>query len=346
MAAHHKRDLNKVDLDRDITAALERNVLEEEEGKYVLTPGGREMAEHMQAVIPLFFETILSPRTVSIASIAVHVLLSVLKLAFGFISKSAGLIADGIDNTADTLSSVLVWLGITFDREKLVSLFIVVMMFVSVGGVALASYHKIVFPEPVKEGLTAFIISLVCGLLMFLLSGYQYMVGKRRSNFAIMCQAVDSRNHFFTSLLVCGGIILSFFAERVQASWSSLLYYADALASIIIGILILQSAVELAKELLKPGDEPVEISHFMRSAQEKMRKRIILDWVLQQLKDTPLTSEQLEERFTRQFCEQTPKILELSGIGYCPESSEDLHQHLDQFVNEKKLVLREGKYTL
>jgi divalent metal cation (Fe/Co/Zn/Cd) transporter len=71
------------------------------------------------------------------------VLLSVLKLAFGFLSRSAGLISDGIDNTADTLSSVLVWLGITFDKEKLVSLFIVVMMLVSVGGVTINSIKNI-----------------------------------------------------------------------------------------------------------------------------------------------------------------------------------------------------------
>lgn len=124
------------------------------------------------------------------------------------------------------------------------------------------------------------------------------------------------------------------------------MYYADALASIIIGLLILQSAVELTKELVKPDSEPAEISHFVRSMQEKVRRKIVFDWLSQQLKDKPLTKEQLEERFTQQFCEQTPKILTLSGMGYCPESSEDLHQHLDHFVKRKKLALREGEYTL
>jgi Co/Zn/Cd efflux system component len=346
MAAHHKRDMDNINLDRDITAAIECDVLEEKNGKYALTPAGREMTEHIQAAIPFFFDRVLSVKMVSIVTISVHVLLSILKLAFGFISKSAGLIADGIDNTADTLSSVLVWLGIKFDKEKLVSLFIVVMMFVSVGGVAIASINKIVHPEPIQEGLFAFVVSLGCGLLMSLLSAYQYLVGKRQSNFEILCQAVDSRNHFFTSLLVCGGSILSFLAQQFQADWSTWFYYADALASIIIGLLILQNAVELMKELVKPDDEPAEVSHFVRSMQEKVRKKIVFDWLSQQLKDEPLTREQLEERFTQQFCEQTPKILKLSGMGYCPESSEDVHQHLDHFVKGKKLVLREGKYTL
>jgi len=189
---------------------------------------------------------------------------------------------------------------------------------------------------------------------MLLLSAYQYLVGKKHSNFAILCQAVDSRNHFLTSLLVCGGIILSFLAENLQAGWTrpelvevaNWFYYADAIASIIIGLLILQSAIELSRELVKPGDEPTQVSHFVRSAQEKVKKKIVFDWLSQQLKENPLTREQLEERFTQQFCEQTPKILELSGMGYSPESSADLFQHLDQFVKEKKFVLREGKYTL
>jgi len=61
-------------------------------------------------------------------------------------------------------------LGLKYDRGRLVSLFIVVMMFVSVGGVALASYNKIVHPGPVEQGLSAFIVSALCGLLMLILS--------------------------------------------------------------------------------------------------------------------------------------------------------------------------------
>jgi hypothetical protein len=110
--------------------------------------------------------------------------------------------------------------------------------------------------------------------------------------------------------------------------------------------LILQSALELTKELVKAGDEPTQISHFMRSTQKKMRKKIVFDWLSQQLKDTPLTRGQLEERFTQQFCRQTPKILELSGIGYHPESSEDLHRLLEQFVKERILILTGDIYTL
>lgn len=114
-----------------------------------------------------------------------------------------------------------------------------------------------------------------------------------------------------TSLLVCGGIILSFLAETFQTGWSSWLYYADALASGIIGLLILQSALELVQEFRKPGDEPVQISHFMKSAQEKERKKIVFDWLSRQIRETPLTRDQLEERFAQQIL---PANAQNSGI--------------------------------
>ncbi len=343
MGGHHKREFARADIDRDIANAIKRGVLKEREGKFFLTSGGREIAEHMQEVIPFFAGTIFSAKAVSIITIAVHVLLSVLKLFFGFISGSAGLIADGIDNTVDTVSSVIVWFGIKCDRERLVSMLIVVMMFVSVGGVAIAGFNKIMHPGPVEQGLSAFLVSALCGLLMLLLSAYQYMTGTKTSNFAIICQSVDSRNHFFTSLLVCAGITLSAIAEAYSFNW---LYYADAAASMIIGCMILVSAIELLREIAKPGDEPIHVAHFMKTAQEKMRRKIILNWVSPQLKESPLTLKELEGRFEGQFCEEHPKILVLSGVGYRPESSEDLARYLERLVREKKLVLSGGKYVL
>jgi hypothetical protein len=156
------------------------------------------------------------------------------------------------------------------------------------------------------------VLSLGCGALMVGLSAYQYLTGKRHANFALLCQAVDSRNHVWTWLLVAAGIVCPLLAETFQASW---LHYADAGASVVIGLLILQSAVELTKELFKPGEEPTDISHFMRSAQERRRAQVVFGWVADQLRDMPLTAAQLEERFTRRFCAQTPKILPLTGTG-------------------------------
>jgi hypothetical protein len=330
-------------LDVDLAFAVERGVLKEKERKFYLTSGGREIAEHMQKMIPLFMGTLFSPNTVSIVTVAVHILLSVLKLFFAFISGSAGLIADGIDNSLDTVSSILVWLGIRFDKEKMVSIFIMVMMFVSVGGVTLASYNKIANPEPIKEGVSAFVISLVCGIVMLLISAYQYTVGRRNNNFAILCQAIDSRNHFLVSLLVCSGIILSKLADTFTAKW---LYYADAAVSIVIGLLILKSVFELIVEMAKPSGEELRISHFWGTAQERLKRSLILHWLIAQLREGSIEAEVLNERFVKHFCQQTPKIVALSGLGYHPDSSADLDRYLELFVKQKKLKYSDGRYRL
>jgi hypothetical protein len=178
---------------------------------------------------------------------------------------------------------------------------------------------------------------------MLFLSIYQYVTGKRNSNFAIMCQSVDSRNHFLTSLLVCFGIILSILAEKNGVFW---LYYADAGASIIIGCLILKSAVELLVEITKPGGKPEDVSHFMRKSQERMRRRYIFRWLSDILKDNPLTEEELEVIFTERFCKGAPKIFTLSGFGYSPQSSEDLHRYLEYYQKKGKLILAGKMYYL
>ena len=333
----------QLDLEENLYKAIEKKVLEERDSRYHLTPGGKEIAEHMQRVIPAFMKWVFSPETASLFSLVAHAVLSVLKLSVGFLSRSAGLTADGIDNAVDTLSSLLVWLGIKFDREKLVSVFIVITMFVSVGGVTLATFNKIIHPGPIQEGLIAFVVSAICGLIMLGISSYQYLVGKKRSNFAIMCQAVDSRNHFWISLLVCGGILLSFFAQLWNAPW---LFYADAAVSAIIGGLILRSAIELVQEMLKESEEGAEISHFMKRTEERIREKMLLKWLAGQLQSGSLTREELEKQFTADFCEQPPKILILSGMGYRPENGADLHRYLELFVEQKKLVFDGGKYWL
>lgn len=334
-------DVKKSNLDSNLQKVVEQGILKVKGDEYRLTPAGREMAEFMQEVIPFFMNKIFSPQMVSLVTIFLHIILSAIKLVFGFISNSAGLVADGIDNTVDTVSSFLVWLGIRLKKERLASLIVIIMMFFSLGGIAIVTYHKIVMPGPIKEGIVTFSISALCGLLMLLLSAYQYQTGRKHSNFAIMCQAVDSRNHFYTSFLVCMGIILSYLAEIYHASW---LYYADAAASSVIGLIILKSAIELISELNRPDGEPTHISHFLATAYEKVKKKAITEWLFEQLDQEPMTRVQLQERFVIQFCKKVPKVLILSEMGYRPQNDQDLWIQLDWFIQENKVALIDGKY--
>jgi len=343
MRGHRDRRLREAQLrlTKTLDKALAWNILEQREGLYHLTPGGREMAEHMEMMIPAFMEWVHSPQTASLVSLWVHVVLSLVKLGVGFLSRSAGLIADGLDNTVDTLSSFLVWLGIKHNKEKLASIFIVVTMGLSVGGVAIATVGKIAHPSPVRQGFLAFFVSGICGVVMLGLSAYQYLVGRKMPSLAIMCQAVDSRNHFLTSLLVCGGILLSFLAERWGASW---LYYGDAVASAVVGLLILRGVAELVQEMVRKREGEIHVSHFMKKAQERRRIKIILDWLAGQLHTASLAADELEKRFAGDFCEHTPRIFALTGMGHLPAGAADLKHYLDLFVEQKKILYDGGRY--
>ena len=335
VSGNQKRELSKADFQNDIDLAIRNRLIELREGKYRLTPTGRKVALYMNKVIPSFFNTILSAKAVSIVTIMIHILLSIVKLIFGYFSRSAGLIADGIDNTVDTVSSVLVWIGIRHNKDKLVSIFIIFMMVISFAGIALTGIQKLLNPVPVKEGLVAFIVSAIVGFIMLLLSAYQYISGRKTGNFAILCQSVDSRNHFLTSLLVCGGILISYLASVTHQNW---LYYSDAAAACIIGILILKSSFELFVDLLKPENEKMKISHMVDKAGENLKMRIVFEWMSSLLEKHPLSYEELKDKFQQQFCEATPKIYVLTGIGYLPKSSNELRYFIDTFVRKKKII--------
>ncbi|MBW1848541.1 MAG: cation transporter [Deltaproteobacteria bacterium] len=343
MSGNQKRKFQKTDVKKDIDFAINCSVLEKISGKYVLTPGGLEIAQHMKEVIPLFFNTLLSTRTVTLITIIIHILLSVVKLVFGFLSQSAGLIADGIDNTVDTISSILVWFGIKYQKDKIASLFIIIMMAASVVGIVITGINKVLHTVPVKEGFIAFVASAISGFVMLLLSAYQYITGKKTANFSILCQSVDSRNHFLTSLLVCAGILTSYIADVFTQSW---LYYSDAIVAIIIGILIAKGTFELIIEFLKPEDEATGISHFVEKARKKMEMKIVYQWLSSELKERSMSYKELHVRFEKQFCEQTPTIHTLTGIGYLPKTRDELRYFLAAFSEKKKIIIKDNKYSM
>lgn len=334
---------NKVDLDADLKKAVNNGILELNDKQYCLTPRGRELAMHVETVIPQFFEYILSERVITRITIIIHIVLSIFKLLVGFISGSAGLVADGIDNTVDTITSLLVWIGLKYDRDKLVSSIILIMMYVSVVGVSLTSYDKFANPHPIEEGFIAFFLTALFGLTMLLLSIYQYVVGKRRSNFSIQCQSIDSRNHFYTSILVCLGIVLSYVAVKYDTMW---LLYADAIASAIIGALILRSTIELTIEFFKPEEQQVEVSHFIGNAQQRLKRKLIYGWLASEIGDYKLSREELVSRFENKFCDSAPRLFMLTRIGHWPSDTDELDMYLKYFVESNRINDENGFYSL
>ena len=315
------------------------NLVIKTDDTYSLTEGGKEIAAYFKKVIPMFFKLIFSPRTVSGITIIVHAILSVLKFVFGLLSASGGLISDAIDNCADTAASAGIWLGIKYRKERLASLLIIVMMFVSAAGVFYAGIEKIINPSPISGGLAALIVSFICGLVMLGLSAYQYMAGKKTANFAYLCQAADSRNHFITSLLVCAGIALSFAASNFKAPF---LRYADAAIALIIGVVIFKSSIELIIEYAKGGQaDTSNVKHFIGTSIASARRRIILKWLEEKDLDKTYRGQELADEFRTYFNENTPALFKLIELDFHSVSEDDFIFHLRAIAKSGKIKIKD-----
>jgi len=108
----------------------------------------------------------------------------------------------------------------------------------------------------------------------------------------------------------------------------------------------MKSSLELIVEFLKPENETTHVSHFVEKARQNMKMKIVWQWLSNELEENSMSYEELRVRFDQYFCEQTPKIHMLTGIGYLPKTSSELQYFLDKLLKKKKVVLHDNKYSL
>ncbi|TFG21089.1 MAG: hypothetical protein EU530_01250 [Promethearchaeota archaeon] len=329
---------------QDLALLIGFEILQRIGGIYSLTPKGKEIAEHGRQLVPKFVGKILSEKLVSTLTLILHVILTIVKLLLGFLFGSAGLVADGVDNGVDTGSSLLIWFGVKFKIERTISLIIIILMYASLGLIGYESVQKFLNPEPIDMWGLNLSITIACGLLMWVLSGYQYLTGQYRKNFPIVCQSVDSQNHFYTSLLVSGGIIFSLIAQRTGLWW---LNYADAIASVVVGVLILKGAIELTVEFRKNQEEKNSgVSHFVKRSMERLKERIIFGWLHRELEKHPFEKEQMESAFLKEFEKRPSNIENMFPLGFQPETLDELEHYLGYFQKKSMIAEIDGKYYL
>jgi hypothetical protein len=261
----------------DVELLRNNGLVTEKGGVYSITAEGREKASHylgLVARISRIVDRALLPETVSIAGVGVHFALAALKLGAGMISGSIGLISDGTDTLLDGLSSILVYLGLKYDKEKYVNVVLIVLML----GVGFALVMQVIrrFLQPFQPevDLLSFAAALTSGAVCFLLGQYQQYVGVRSGSISLISQSVDSRNHVIVAVGVSAGLaaaVLNF----------GLL---DAVVGLGVAILIIKSALELAVETIRVlQGEMVDFSKYEPAVIGKYREtkeRQLREWIL------------------------------------------------------------------
>ena len=244
---HYGRRLRKREshLPTDLSRLVDAGLLVLDGERYVLTPEGRANAERAtQGALSGVAQTswrvrsLGEPATAAKLTIGVQVLLAAVKLPAGLLSGSVGLLNDAVDTIVDLFSGLLLYLGVRFKREQLVSTLLVAFM-MGAGGLTL--YHavrRLFVPELPEVNWFAFFAAVVSALAGLVLWQYQRFVGRRRGSLAFIALSVDSRNHVFVSLGVVVGLAASLAGVGL----------VDVLVGIVVALLILWSALDLAIE--------------------------------------------------------------------------------------------------
>jgi hypothetical protein len=282
---------------------IERGWVVQQGETYALTPLGREQTGKAVAEMRRTFALagrLLHPQTVSKVSLGVHFGLAVVKLPAALLSGSVGLLNDAADTLLDGVSSLLVYAGLHFDKERAINVILVLLM-LSIGGVTLyeAIRRFFVYVEPDVMGfsyLATILSAVACTLLYFC----QRFIGSRSGSVALITQSVDSRNHVIVAVSVTVGLIAS-------ALHVSLL---DTLVGLAVALLIVKSAIELAVETVHSlGRKKPDLSHYKFSFVERYERfwqGELRDWMLYLVKNQ-------QARTRAELIEQAHQVLDFAG---------------------------------
>ena len=322
---------------------IERGWVVHEGERYALTPQGREEAEKPLADMRrtrALLGKLAQPQTVSQVGLAVHWALAALKLPAALLSGSVGLLNDATDTLLDGLSSVLVYLGLRFDKERAVNVVLVLLMLVTGGVTFYEAARRFFVPfEPEVDWFT-FLAAIVSALVCWLLYLYQRFIGLRSGSVALITQSVDSRNHVIVAASVTAGLVASLLRFPLL----------DTLVGLAVAALILKSAVELAIETIRSlGEEEVDLSRYemgLAGWYERFRQAQLQDWMLYLVENQGVRTRTELIAQARQVLDfsDNPMLREL-GLQPQPQAEEMVERSLQELL-ERSWMVEDGRLSV
>jgi cation diffusion facilitator family transporter len=190
---------------------------------------------------------------VTLIGAAVDLTVGLLKLVTGWLVGSAALIADGIHSFSDLVTDGFVLAATHFGRqapdsdhpyghgriETLATLMLGSMLIFVAGGIAWASFSRLLAGEPIPApGLWAIGVAMVSLIAKEWIYRYTLVVAKRVNSRLLEANAWHSRS----DALSTGVVLIGLVAAQFGAGW------VDAVAAIIVGILVGQVGWQLLWE--------------------------------------------------------------------------------------------------
>lgn len=190
---------------------------------------------------------------VMLTSVITNIFLALMKVISGIIFKSGALISDGIHSFSDLITDIFAIIGGVIARkpadrehpyghgkaEYLTSLVIGVVIIIVGGEVIYTSINKdIIIPS-----IFVVVISLITIIAKLLLSSYIIHQGKKLNNSILIASGKESRTDVISSIVVLISAILMQFGKV-----NKIFEYSDLLASIIVGLFIINIGINIIKE--------------------------------------------------------------------------------------------------
>jgi hypothetical protein len=256
---------------------VERGWIACEGERYALTSLGREEVNKRLSQLGetgALIRKLLRPQTVSKVTLGVHWGLAALKLPAGLLSGSVGLLNDATDTLLDGLSSLLVYFGIRFDKERAANVVLVILMLATGGLTLYEAGRRFFVPLEPEVDWFAFLAATLSAFVCLALWAYQRYVGLRSGIMALITQSVDSRNHVIVAASVTAGLVASLLRFPML----------DTLVGLGVALLILKSAVELAVETIRSlGEGEIDLSRFQLGIEAPFHRFLqaqLRDWML------------------------------------------------------------------
>lgn len=189
-------------------------------------------------------------------SIVGNVLLAIIKALVGFFGNSFALIADAVESTADTFSSVLVLIGIHYSNkppddnhpyghgraEPLVTFIVVGFLIFSATWIAIQAIHNIGTPHDLPEPFTLWFLGVV---IVWKEASYQFVIRKSKetNSSSLKADAWHHRSDALTSVSAFIGISIALYFGKGYES-------ADDWAALCSSVLILYNCYHIFRPAL------------------------------------------------------------------------------------------------
>lgn len=203
-------------------------------------------------------------RLAGIVGILSNLLLCIMKICIGYITKSIAIMADGVNNLTDASSSIITLIGFKLSSlpedekhpyghariEYLTGLFISIMIIVIGVQLFRVSVEKIFAPDPVSFSYITVILLIASILIKLWQASFNSSAGRRIDSVALMATAADSRNDVISTSAVLISLLVS------EATG----FQMDGYMGCLVALFILWSGIQLVRETISPllGEAPDE----------------------------------------------------------------------------------------